>query len=114
MKIFVLEVQVPSVVHVIQSPASVPQPTPHYTNPTYPTSSAGDYYVYIKHKKYMYIYFLKKDFNLQFTKIKHNEHCIFTYEHKYISLAIFLLLQNSSNQNINFNFFRNITTAIIF
>ncbi|KAF3429289.1 hypothetical protein E2986_11920 [Frieseomelitta varia] len=32
---------VPSVVHVIQSPASVPQPTPHYTNPTYPTSSAG-------------------------------------------------------------------------
>ena len=42
MKIFVLEVQVPSVVHVIQSPASVPQPTPHYTNPTYPTSSAGD------------------------------------------------------------------------
>lgn len=35
------KVQVPSVVHVIQSPASVPQPTPQYTNPAYPTSSAG-------------------------------------------------------------------------
>ena len=81
MKIFVLEVQVPSVVHVIQSPASVPQPTPHYTNPAYPTNSAGDYYVYIKHKKYIYIF-------EQRLMIIFNEHCIL---HKYINLAIFLL-----------------------
>lgn len=43
MGIFVPEVQVPSVVHVIQPAASVPQPAQQYANPAYPTSSTGNY-----------------------------------------------------------------------
>lgn len=40
---FVPEVQVPTVVHVIQSPASVPQPTQPHVTAMNATSSTGDY-----------------------------------------------------------------------